>query len=97
MKSFVYIEMKDGKPVNGSLEALTAAAALGEVSAVVFGADTAAQVAPYGAPVIAIDAAPACDDEVVALLESLIREKSPDVMLFSATQAGKDYAPLQWE
>ena len=93
MKSFVYIELKDGKPVNGSLEALTAAAALGEASAVVFGADGAEQTAPYGAPVIAIDAAPACDDEVVALLEAVIREKSPDAVLFSATQAGKDYAP----
>ena len=49
-------------------------------------------IAPY-APVIAIDAAPACDDEVVALLEALIREKSPGAVLFSATQAGKDYAP----
>lgn len=93
MKSLVYIERKDGKPVNGSLEALTAAAALGEACAVVFGADGAEQTAPYGAPVIAIDAAPACDDETAALLEAVIREKSPDVVLFSATQAGKDYAP----
>jgi electron transfer flavoprotein alpha subunit len=30
---------------------------------------------------------------VVALLEALIREKTPDAVLFSATQAGKDYAP----
>ncbi len=93
MKSFVYIEKKDGRPVNGSLEVLTAAAGLGESAAVAFGADLAAQIAPYGVPVIAIDAAPACDDEAVALLEVLIREKSPDAVLFSATQAGKDYAP----
>lgn len=93
MKSVVYIEMKDGKPVSGSLEALSAAVALGETHAVVFGADGAEQTAPYGVPVIAIDAAPACDDEAAALLEAVVREKSPDTVLFSATQAGKDYAP----
>lgn len=93
MKSLVYIEMKDSRPVNGSLEALTAAAALGEACAVVFGADGAEQTAPYGAPVTAIDAAPTCDDEAVALLEAVIRDQAPDAVLFSATQAGKDYAP----
>ncbi len=92
MKCFVYMERKDGGPVNGSLEALTAAKTLGEACAVVIGAEAGAEIAPY-APVIAIDAAPACDDEVVALLEALIREKTPGAVLFSATQAGKDYAP----
>ncbi len=92
MKSFVYIEMKDGRPVGSSLEALNAAKALGGACAVVIGAGAAAELAPY-APVLAIDGKADCGDEAVALLEALIREKNPDVVLFSATQAGKDYAP----
>ena len=56
---------------------------------------TLAFTAPSGTgrDTVSMGLGPACDDEVVALLEALIREKTPGAVLFSATQAGKDYAP----
>lgn len=96
MKSFVYIETKGGKPLSGSLELLTLAQALGECSAVLVGADLteAAQLtAACGVPVLAVDASADSPDAVVSLLEQLIRDRAPQLVLFSATQSGKDYAP----
>lgn len=94
MHTFVYIETKNGKPLSGSLELLTPAAALGTATAVVTGTDeTAQQVAAYGVPVLHLKGELGCDDALLSALEHVIREKSPDLVLFSATQAGKDLAP----
>lgn len=96
MKTIVYIETVNGKPINGSLELLTPSSDLGDTIAVLIGADlaeAASQVAGYGTPVLLVDTPSPCPDSVLAVLEKLVKDKKPDAVLFSATQAGKDYAP----
>lgn len=96
MKSFVYIETKNGKPVGASLELLSLAKVLGEGSAALVGGDleSAAELtAAYGLPVLLADCAANCPDETLYAMEQLIREKQPELVLFAATLAGKDYAP----
>ncbi len=95
MNTIVYLETKEGKPLGGSLELLTPAAALGTVTAVVAGVspEVAQEAAGYGAPVLLLEGELGCDDALVAALEQVIREKHPDLVLFAATQTGKDLAP----
>ena len=72
MEAFVYIEVKEGALVQGSLEAITAAKTLGNATAVVVGyPELAAKAAEYGAPVISVKADGANPDEIVAALEAV--------------------------
>lgn len=94
MKFFVYIECQDGQPLAASLEVLTPAMKLGEAVAVTVGnAQAAALAAACGVPALDLDAEPCCPDRIAAALESVIRERKPDAVLFSATQSAKDLAP----
>lgn len=94
MNTLVYLESREGKPLQGSLELLTAGAALGSVTAAVVGDALAAQAAAaYGLPVVLLTADEICPDAQAAALEGLIRQSSPDLVLFSGTQLGKDLAP----
>ena len=96
MKTLVYIETKDGKPVGASLELLTPAMELGEAVAVLVGNDldeAAALTAACGAPVLVAAGDACCPDAVVSILEQVISQHKPELVLFSSTQMGKDYAP----
>ena len=96
MKVLAYIEVKEGKAINGSLEILTPAAALGEAAAVLVGTgldEAAAQVAAYGVPVTVVETAAASCDELTAALQAQIAAMDPDVILMSGTQMAKDLAP----
>lgn len=94
MEILVYIEVKDGELVQGSLEVLTAAKALGNVTAVVVGdADAAAKAAAYGAPVVCVKADAANPDAVVGAMEAMAKAKSAAAVGFAGTQLGKDLAP----
>lgn len=93
MKCLVYVETHEGKAQGGSLELLTAASNLGEAVAVVLGSREAAdQVAAYGVNVLLAGEA-CCADAATAMLESIIREQNPQVVLMNATLAAKDLAP----
>lgn len=94
MKVMVYIETKEGAPVPGSLELLTAAKELGETVAVAVEDKAAAEkAAAYGAKVTVLKTGEASEDAQTAALESYIREVQPELVLFSGTQLGKDLAP----
>ncbi|MEG1012042.1 MAG: electron transfer flavoprotein subunit alpha/FixB family protein [Ruthenibacterium sp.] len=96
MEIFVYIEIKNGKVLSGSLEMLTPALQLGRTTAVLVGSaqrTIANQIAMYGVPIILLDTQVNCQDEVLAALEQLFAEKMPDAVLFANTQDGKDLAP----
>ena len=94
MKVLVYIETKEGAPVPGSLELLTAAKELGETVAVAAEDKAAAEkAAAYGAKVTVLKTSEASEDAQTAALESYIREVQPELVLFSGTQLGKDLAP----
>ena len=94
MKVLVYIETKEGAPVPGSLELLTAAKELGETVAVAAEDKAAAEkAAAYGAKVTVLKTGEASEDAQTAALESYIREVQPELVLFSGTQLGKDLAP----
>lgn len=96
MKVLAFVEVKEGKAINGSLETLTPAVKLGEATAVLVGtglADAAAQVAAYGVPVTVVESAAASCDELTAVLQAQIEALKPDMVLMSATQMGKDLAP----
>jgi electron transfer flavoprotein alpha subunit len=84
-----------------TLEALTAARALGEPSAVVIGAPgTAAGIkdalAEYGAATVYVAEAPEIDDYLVApkaeVLASLVQEKSPAAVVVPSSPEGKEIA-----
>jgi len=84
-----------------TLEALTAARALGEPSAVVIGAPgTAAGIkdtlAEYGAATVYVAEAPEIDDFLVApkaeVLASLVQEKSPAAVVVPSSPEGKEIA-----
>ena len=87
MKVLVYIETKEGAPVPGSLELLTAAKELGETVAVAAEDKAAAEkAAAYGAKVTVLKTGEASEDAQTAVLESYIREVQPELVLFSGTQ-----------
>src|SRR5919202_4042342 len=84
-----------------TLEALTAARALGEVSAVVLGAPgTAAAVrgtlAEYGAQKVYVAESPDLDDYLVApkaeVLAQLVQAKSPAAVVIPSSPEGKEIA-----
>ncbi len=94
MQAFVFIEVKEGALVQGSLEAITAAKTIGDATAVVVGyPELAAKAAEYGAPVICVKADGANPDEIVASLEAVAKAKNADAFFFAGTQLGKDLAP----
>ena len=94
MKVLVYIETKEGSPVQGSLELLTAAKELGETLAVaVEDKDAAEKAAALGAKVTVLKTGDASEDAQTAALDGYIRETQPELVLFSGTQIGKDLAP----
>ena len=91
MKSLVYIESHEGKIEKNSLELITAAKILGEVSAFV-GADAsvAEEVSSYG---VHVDLYEVCESEqdILANIEGLAKEA--DAVFFPATALGKDLGP----
>lgn len=94
MNVLVYMEEKEGVAVPASLEALGAAQTLGTVKAAAIGSAKAAQAAAdYGIPAILAKTGDASADAQVAALEAIVKEEKPDVVLFAATQLGKDLAP----
>ena len=94
MKVLVYIETKEGAPVQGSLELLTAAKELGETCAVAIeDKEAAKKAAVLGAKVTVLKTGDASEDAQTAALESYIKEIQPELVLFSGTQLGKDRAP----
>ena len=94
MKVLVYIETKEGAPVQGSLELLTAAKELGETCAVAIeDKEAAKKAAVLGAKVTVLKTGDASEDAQTAALESYIKEIQPELVLFSGTQLGKDLAP----
>ena len=94
MKAFAFIEVKEGALVMGSLEAATAAKALGDVTGVVVGfPELAAKAAEFGFPVISVKAEGTNPDEIVAALAAVAKEKGAEGVFFAGTQLGKDLAP----
>lgn len=94
MKILVYIETKESKPLPGSLELLTAARALGQAQAVVVeDAASAQETAQFGVPVLLLHTGDASPDAQAAALEAQIKADGAELVLFSATQLGKDLAP----
>lgn len=90
MKVLVYIETKEGAPVQGSLELLTAAKELGETCAVAIeDKEAAKKAAVLGAKVTVLKTGDASEDAQTAALESYIKEIQPELVLFSGTQLGK--------
>ncbi|MBU2662029.1 electron transfer flavoprotein subunit alpha/FixB family protein [Actinoplanes bogorensis] len=79
-----------------TLEMLTLARGLGEVSAVVFGEADHDKLGEYGASKIYVASGDDVDGYLVApkasVLASLVREKSPAAVLLASTQEGKEIA-----
>jgi electron transfer flavoprotein alpha subunit len=94
----VLVKTSEGKVTKSTLEALTIARGLGEPSAVVVGdaAPLVDKLGEYGAATVYnADAAELRDFLVtpkVAVLETLVREKSPVAVLVPSTQEGKEVA-----
>jgi len=97
----VELHPADGVPRKGTLEALTAARALGEPSAVVVGAPgTAASVkdalGEYGAVKVYVAESADVDDYLVApkaeVLAQLVAEKSPAAVVIPSSPEGKEIA-----
>lgn len=96
MKVLIYLEAKENKVINASLELITAGAKLGEVSAVLIGeglAEVAGEAAAFGVPVTYVNQPVTCQDEVAAVLEGEIADGGYDAVLFAATMTGKDLSP----
>ena len=96
MKTLVYIEIKNNKPLNGFLELIHEAMDLGEGTAVLIGKDcedSAKEVSRYGIPVLVLDTEAVCQDTVLAALVSAAADTQSELILLSATQTGKDLAP----
>lgn len=93
MKAFVFIEVKEGAIVSGSLEAITAAKTLGQTTAVVIGYPELAAKAAVYAPVISVKADGTNPDEIVAALAAVANEKGAEAFFFAGTLLGKDLAP----
>jgi electron transfer flavoprotein alpha subunit len=97
----VLVKPSDGKVTKATLEALTIARGLGEPVAVVVGAPGLAaaltdKLAEYGATKIYAAEADELKDYLVtpkvAVLETLVRERSPAAVLIPSTQEGKEVA-----
>ena len=82
MKAFVFIEVKEGAIVSGSLEAITAAKTLGQITAVVAGYPELAAKAAVYAPVISVKADGTNPDEIVAALAAVANEKGAEAFFF---------------
>ncbi len=97
----VELNPADGTVRKGTLEALTAARALGEVSAVVAGGpgvlgDTGAQLAEYGAAKIYVAEAAEIDEFLVApkteVLAQLVAQASPAAVVIPSSPEGREIA-----
>ncbi|MGK5678881.1 electron transfer flavoprotein subunit alpha/FixB family protein [Actinoplanes sp. URMC 104] len=79
-----------------TLEMLTIARGLGEVSAVVFGEADTAKLGEYGASKVYVASGDDVDGFLVApkasVVASLVREKQPAAVLLASTQEGKEIA-----
>lgn len=96
MKILIYMESGSGSLSSGSLELISLARGLGGGTALVVGPEAGAaaeQAAGYGVPVLAVNGALSCQDEVLAVIARAAREEAVDLVLFGATQQGKDLAP----
>lgn len=96
MKVLIYLETKEGNVGNSSLELISAGAKLGDVSAIMIGAElrsAADEAAAYGVPVTYVNQTVSGQDEVAAILEKEIKEEAYDAVLFPSTMDGKDLAP----
>lgn len=94
MKILAYMEVKDNKLLPACLELLTAVCTLGEAQAVVVNnAAAAQQAAQYGVPVTVLKSGDNCPDAQIAALEHHIKTIGAEIVLFSASQLGKDLAP----
>lgn len=96
MKSLIYIEMKDGKPQNSSLEAISIAKKLGTGLAVVIGHQNnimSTLISGYGVDVLQIENDVQNQDELIYVLENIVKENDVQTVMFGATQEGKDLAP----
>ncbi|MFI5265749.1 MAG: electron transfer flavoprotein subunit alpha/FixB family protein [Chloroflexota bacterium] len=96
---WVYAEVSEGKLASISLEILTKAAELGDASAILLGAapDNAVQtLGNFGAKTVYRCADAIFDQHLVLpaakLLQDLIEQHSPDVLLFGTTYIGRDLA-----
>ncbi len=93
MKVLAYIETKEGAPIPGSLELLTAAKTLGEAKAVAVEDNEAAKkAAAFGTEVTVLKTGDTSEDAQILALETYIKEAAPDLVLFSGTLLGKDLA-----
>lgn len=96
MRVLVYMEIKDGKVSNNSLELLTAAKKLGETTAVAvgdYGAERVEPLAAYGIPVLHMVLEEKSQDAVLDVLYKTVVEHEAEAVLFGASQDGKDLAP----
>lgn len=96
MKTLVYIETKNGKSLSSSLELIPAAKALGEGTAVLVGkecGEAAKEISSYGMDVWFLNVEVSCQDERLKLLEEAVLQAECGLVLFAATQEGKDLAP----
>lgn len=96
MNALVYIETKDKKPLNSSLELIHGVKDLGEGTAVLIGKDceeSAKEVSRYGLPVLILESEVSCQDEILCALEKAAAETESQLILMSSTQTGKDLAP----
>lgn len=96
MRTLVYIEMKKGRPLGSSLELISAARWLGDGIAVLIGkecGEMVKEISRYGVDVWHYNGEVSCQDEILALLEETVLETECGLVLFSATQSGKDLAP----
>ncbi|MBU2667204.1 electron transfer flavoprotein subunit alpha/FixB family protein [Actinoplanes bogorensis] len=79
-----------------TLEMLTIARGMGDVSAVVFGDADTAKLGEYGASKVYVASDPAVRDHLVApkatVVASLVRQVSPAAVLLASTQEGKEIA-----
>ncbi|MHB1416487.1 MAG: electron transfer flavoprotein subunit alpha/FixB family protein, partial [Chloroflexota bacterium] len=99
-KIMVFVETWQGTPKRTSLEILSKARAMGEVSAVVLGRGAgrvADELGAYGPSKIFVAENAAYDDYLVLpaaeTLAALIEREQPDLVLFASTVMGKDLAP----
>ncbi len=99
MKFLTFIEVKEGKPVGGSLELLTVAASLGaEANALLVGEnlDSAAEaVAKLGAAAVFVVDGPAepTEDFYADIVARCAQENNVNAVLFAATTVGKILTP----
>jgi electron transfer flavoprotein alpha subunit len=96
---WTYADVQDGKLTSLSLEILSKAAQLGDASAILLGSapdDALQTLGNYGAKTVYRCADPLFDKHLVLpaakVLEELIGQHKPDVMLFGTNYVGRDLA-----